>query len=106
MKGWWEAVAPYARPERYGHREAGQERIEIRAGAPRSLLRVQGECANCGRAIFPVRERTGYTGGMYIAVTCHADGCSRSQRARDEYTAALRFFNTGEHPDSEQPRLC
>ncbi len=98
---WWYVIAPWVRAEPYGHRTDGQARIELKPNAPRSLLRLTAVCAHCRRDMLPVRERHGYSGGMYVAVTCASPSCSRSEDGRDEYAAARKFFTDNEIPPEQ-----
>lgn len=101
---WWPEIAEYTRLERYSNRRGLQFRLEI--SGPRRLLSLEGECAGCGKAIHPVRERRGATyTGWYVSVTCERAGCQRGEPARQSLDELIAFLAHGKVPTVAQARM-
>lgn len=92
----WRWIQPWLYHEVYNRDGSAidpRDRFEVNAPEdPRLLqllLAVEITCARCDRVIRPIREREGWHGKVFVAVSCQMNdhgekryGCARSKAAR------------------------
>jgi|ERR1017187_3068377 hypothetical protein len=100
----WPLVLEYGEPEGYAYDNRHRWRFELKKKPiliehRLKLLAAEMPCVNCGAIIHPAKNRKGYTGHMYLHVTCDQKvnlACSRSRAASKEMAAIRKMVEIHE----------